>query len=217
MSLTDYEDFLFAACGLDQDDPIVFWRDLSLDQQRYVSFLSNAKTLHIKAPDTDLTLSIAGRRWVNADGHENFPDGEIFTAPVEDSVNGQIRFSFPAMYQGREVEDVRLVFENGQVVKAHAARGMDVLKAMLQADDGAAFAGQFGFGTNTGVTRLIRNPLFDEKMGGTAHLVMGASLPQTGGKNRSSVRWPMMLDLKQGEVLADGEVIYRDGRFLTPD
>jgi aminopeptidase len=216
MSLTEYEDFLFAACGLDQDDPVGHWRALAANQERVISVMPTKKTLRLTAADTDLTFSVENRRWVNAAGKENFPDGEIFSSPIEESVNGQIRFSYPAIYQGREVEDVRLVFENGQVIKAQATRGMDLLKAMLQVDDGSAFVGEFAFGMNPGITRFTRNTLFDEKIGGTMHLALGASLPETGGKNQSAIHWPMVMDLRSGgEVSAEGELIYKDGSFVV--
>jgi aminopeptidase len=215
MSLSDYEEFLFSACGLDQDDPLVHWRNLAQNQERWIEFLSGIKTLRITAADTDLTFSVEGRGWVNAAGQENFPDGEIFTAPLEDSMEGHIRFSFPVVNQGREAEEVRLVFEKGQVVKAQAVRGMDLVKAMLQADEGAAFVGKFAFGTNAGLHRFTRNPLFDLKMGGTIHLGLGASSPGTGGQNQSAYHWDMICDLRPGgEIAADGEVFYRDGKFL---
>ncbi len=215
MSLPDYEEFIFAACALDQANPLQYWRDFAAQQEKYIQFLSNCKSLQIQAEDTNLTLKVEGRRWINCAGRENFPDGEIFTAPIEDSVNGEIRFSYPATYQGREVEDVRLTFEKGQVVKVRAGKGLDFLRAMLEVDDGAPFVGEFAFGTNRGITRFTKNTLFDEKIGGTVHLALGASLPESGGINKSAIHWDMVCDLrKESRISADGEVIYQNGEFL---
>jgi aminopeptidase len=215
LSLTEYEDFLYSACALDQENPVQHWRELADNQQRYVEFLSRAEWLHLKGPDADLKFSVKGRHWINCAGKENFPDGEVFTAPLEESVNGHIHFSFPAVYQNREVQDVRLTFKDGQVVKAEAGKGLDLLRAMIEVDDGAAFVGEFAFGTNRGITRFTRNTLFDEKIGGTVHLALGASLPESGGKNQSSIHWDMVCDLRSGgEVRADDELFYRDGEFL---
>ena len=215
VSLADYEDFLFNDCAIDVEDPVAHWGELHASQDRIITFLSQCKTLRVKAADTDLQLSVDGRNWINCSGHENFPDGEIFTAPLEDYVRGTIRFSYPAVYQNREVEDLRLTFENGQVIRAEAGKGLDFLKAMLETDDGARAVGEFAFGTNPGITQFTRNTLFDEKIGGTVHLALGASLPESGGKNVSALHWDMVCDLRQsGEVFADGELIYQNGRFL---
>jgi len=215
MSLPDFEDFLFAACGLDRDDPVAFWRDLEQAQARWISFLQGIKTLRVTGPDTDLEMRVEGRTWISRAGRETFPDGEIYTSPVEDSVRGQIRFSFPAEFQGREVEDVRLTFQDGQVTRAEASRGLDWLRAVIESDPGASVAGKFAFGTNPGLTRFLRNPLFDDKMGGTMRLGLGASPPGTGGQNASGIHWDLRRDLRPGgEVLADGQVFYRDGQFL---
>ncbi|PZN11446.1 MAG: aminopeptidase [Bacillota bacterium] len=215
MSLADYSEFVFEACFLNEDDPVAAWRDVSRRQQRIVDFLNETRELRVVGEDTDLTLSVAGRRWVNADGHVNFPDGEVFTGPVEDSVNGHIRFSFPGIFQGREIEDIRLRFEDGRVVAAEAARGQDLLEALLGTDEGARYVGEFAIGTNDRIRRFTRNLLFDEKIGGTVHLALGASYPMTGGRNQSAIHWDMICDLRRGgEIYADGELIYRDGKFL---
>ena len=161
-----------------------------------------------------MTLSIKGRLWENCDGHENFPDGEIFTGPVEDSVNGHVRFSYPACEGGREVEDVRLWFEEGKVVKATAAKNEEFLLTMLDTDEGARYLGEFAFGTNEGVQRFTKNILFDEKIGGTVHMALGTGYPETGSENRSAIHWDMICDLRQGgEVWVDGELFAKDGQF----
>ncbi len=215
MSLFDYENFLFTACAVEKDDPVEHWRRLRKDQDSIIQFLSQCKELHVTGVDTDLKFSVAGRKWINCAGTENFPDGEVFTGPVEDSVNGHICFTYPAVYQNREVVNVRLTFENGQVVKAEASKGLDFLKTMIEIDDGASFVGEFAFGTNRGITGFTRNTLFDEKIGGTIHLALGASLPESGGKNISAIHWDMVCDMRSGgEITADGELFYQNGEFL---
>jgi aminopeptidase len=216
MSLREYEDFVFGACLLDRPDPVAAWREVHARQQALCDLLATKRTLRVVAEGTDLTLSVAGRRWTNSDGHRNFPSGEVFTGPVEDSAEGQISFSFPAIYMGREVEGVRLHFERGRVVRATATKGEELLLSLLDMDAGARYLGEFAFGTNEGIQRHTRNILFDEKIGGTVHLAVGASYPDTGGKNQSGLHWDMIRDLRGGgEVYADGELIYSAGKFLT--
>jgi aminopeptidase len=215
MSLREYEEFVYTAMFLDREDPIAEWRAFSKDQQAKVDRLDRVSTLRIVAEDTDLTLSVAGRKWMNSDGHRNFPSGEVFTGPVEESANGVIRFTFPAVRGGQEVEDVRLRFENGRVVEATAARGQDYLNTVLDTDAGARFLGEVAIGNNFGIQRFTKNTLFDEKIGGTCHLAVGSSYLETGGRNDSSVHWDMVCDLRRGgEIHADCEVIHRDGRWV---
>ena len=216
MSLSDFEDFVYHACFLDDDDPVARWQALSKQQERLVQWLKDKHTVHILGPDTDLTLSIAGRVFINGDGHYNFPDGEFFTGPVEDSANGYIRYTFPASFGGRAVEDVRLRFEDGVVVEARAARSQDYLDKMLSLDEGAKRLGEFAFGNNPNVTRFIKNTLFDEKIGGTIHLALGASYPMTGAVNQSALHWDMVCDLRQGgEIRVDDELFSKDGVFVV--
>src|SRR5207302_2026685 len=164
----------------------------------------------------DLSVSVAGRHWISAAGERNFPDGEVFTGPVEDTTRGTVRFTFPAIYGGREVTDVRLVFEGGRVTEATAAKGQDFLRAMLDLDAGARTLGEFAFGLNYDIQQFTRNILFDEKIGGTLHMALGAAYPETGGRNVSGLHWDMILELRNGaEVFGDGEVFYRNRRFLT--
>lgn len=215
MSLSDFEDFAYRACFLDDADPVARWQELSRQQERLVQWLNGKHTVHLRGQDTDLTLSIDGRIFINADGRYNFPDGEFFTGPVENSANGAIRFSFPASYDGRSVEDVRLRFENGVVVEATAAQGQDYLDKMLSLDEGARRLGEFAFGNNSNVDRCTRNILFDEKMGGTVHFALGASIPETRGVNQSALHWDMVCDLRNGsEVRVDGELFCKDGEFV---
>ena len=215
MALAEYEEFVLRAGFLDRDDPVTAWREQSREQARIIDWLADKREIHVRAPDTDLRLSIAGRRFVNADGRKNFPDGEIFTGPVEDSVEGTIRFSYPSMVQGRQVEDIRLWFEGGRVVKATAARNEAFLHRMLETDEGARFVGEFAFGLNRSITRFTGNILFDEKIGGTLHLAIGAGYPETGSRNRSAVHWDMICDLRRdSEVWVDGQLFMKDGEIL---
>ncbi len=214
MSLTDYSDFLFSACGVKDDNYIEFWRKISAEQQEMVEYLKGRKHVRIRGTGTDLSFSIEGRSFINCDGHENMPDGEIFTSPVEDSVEGEIRFSYPVCEGGREIEDIRLRFESGRVVEASAAKNEEYLLEMLDTDDGARRVGEFGIGNNPGIDRFTKAILFDEKIRGTIHLALGLSLPETGGVNKSAIHWDMICDLRQGgEVLIDGEPFLRSGEF----
>ncbi|RLF26720.1 MAG: aminopeptidase [Thermoplasmata archaeon] len=216
MSLQEYEDFVFKASHVDKRDPIGYWMEMKKKQDKIVKLLSKKKVLRVVAKDTDLTLSVEGRKWINSHGKENFPDGEVFTGPVENSANGYITYSFPISHGGREVEDVRLEFKKGKVVKATASKGEKFLHSMLTMDKGASRIGEFAFGTNYGIKKYTKNTLFDEKIGGTIHIAVGSGYPETGSKNRSGLHWDMVCDLrKDGEVYADGELIYKNGRFLS--
>lgn len=218
MSLADYEEFLMKAMFLDKDDPAAAWKTFSNEQQRYVDYLSGVKTLRFVAQDTDLTMAVGGRRWVNSDGHKNFPSGEVFTGPLENSVNGTVRYTFPTAHLGHEVDDVRLTFENGKVVKANAARGLDFLETMLDSDPGARTLGEVAVGNNYGVQRFTRNTLYDEKIGGTFHLALGNAYPETGGTNVSAVHWDMVCDMRPeaggGAIYADGILIHENGQWV---
>ncbi len=214
MSLTEYEDFVYGACMAHLDDPIVHWKQKSQEQQVLVDWLKGKDKVEVKGDHVDLTLSIKGRLFINADGKNNFPDGEIFTGPVEDTANGWIRFTYPAIFGGREVEGVELQFEDGKVVQATATKGEDYLNSVLDTDEGARYLGEFAIGTNEGIQQFTRNILFDEKIGGTIHLAVGASYPDTGGQNQSSVHWDMICDMRAGgEIRVDGELFYKDGEF----
>jgi aminopeptidase len=215
MSLEDYEDFVYGAGHLDDPDPIKTWKQISNRQQALVKFLNKAREIRVVAEDTDLRYRCKGRPWINCDGKENFPDGEVFTCPIEDSVAGHIRFSFPAVHGGREVHGVRLKFEAGKVVRAEADKGQDFLRAMITMDRGASYLGEAAIGTNYNVKQYTKNTLFDEKIGGTVHFALGASLPEAGGRNKSGLHWDIVCDLrKAGEIYVDGDLIQRNGRFL---
>jgi aminopeptidase len=216
MSLREFEDFVYDACLVHEPDPITAWKKISRKQQRLADWLNKGRRIHVVGPDTDLKLNVAGRKWINCDGRQNFPDGEIFTGPIEDSVNGHIRYTYPACHYGREVEDVRLQFKDGRVIKATAAKNEEFLLNMLKADKGARYVGEFAFGTNSGIQRFTKNTLFDEKIGGTIHLALGAGLPESGSKNKSAIHWDMVCDLRQGgEVRVDGTVFLKAGKILV--
>ena len=217
MSLADYEEFLLRAMFLDKDDPAAAWKAFSQEQQRYVDYLNGVQSIRLVARETDVTMSVAGRIWINSDGHKNFPSGEVFTGPVENSVNGTVRFTFPTAHLGHEVDDVRLTFKDGRVVKADAARGLEFLNAMLDSDAGARTLGEVAIGNNYGVQQFTRNTLYDEKIGGTFHLALGNSYPETGGTNVSAVHWDMVCDMRPeaggGAIYADGILIHENGQW----
>ncbi len=219
MSLREYENFVFNAGLLHLPDPIAGWKQLSERQQRLVDVLNKVSEVRVVGKETDLRLGVAGRTWINCNGHENFPDGEVFTGPIEDSVNGTILYSFPAVHHGRECHDIRLTFKNGKVVDASASKGADFLHAMLDQDAGARILGEFAIGTNFGIQRYTKNTLFDEKIGGTCHAALGAAYPETGGKNESGLHWDMVCDLRHEgrRVEADGKTILENGRFVREE
>jgi aminopeptidase len=211
MATEDFAAFVHRALFLDHDDPIGAWGDLRDVQQRLVERLMRASEIRIEAEGTDLTLSVAGRTWINSDGRTNMPSGEVFTGPVETSAEGRIRFGVPSSPRGVEVAGIDLEFREGRVVSARADRGDDVLQAMLATDDGARLLGEIGIGTNFGIDRAVGATLFDEKMGGTVHLALGRSYPETGGTNESAIHWDMICDLRQGGRLsADGVAVQID-------
>jgi len=215
MSLDDYEDFVFGACLPDMDDPVGHWKRFSAWQEKIVTWLEGKEHVRVIGPETDLRLNVAGRTFINCDGKNNMPDGEVFTGPVEDSVEGHVNFSYPTIYQGREVEGVQLWFENGRVVKAKADKNEDFLLQMLDIDEGARYVGEFAIGTNKGITRFTRSILFDEKINGSFHMALGRSIPESGGKNESAIHWDMVCDLRDGgEIWVDDQLLYKNGEFV---
>jgi aminopeptidase len=216
MSLSEFEEFVLDVCFLNDPDPIARWQEISAQQQRLVDWLKGRRRAHIKGDGTDLTLSIKDRIFINSDGKRNFPSGEFFTGPVEDSANGVITFDIPASYDGHTIEGVRLVFRDGKVTEASARQGQAFLDSMLELDAGARYLGEFAFGNNARMTRGIKNTLFDEKLGGTVHLALGASYPETGGLNHSALHWDMVCDLRQsGEVWVDDTLFLKDGKIVV--
>lgn len=214
MSLSEFEDFVYRACHADESDPVAYWKKVRDAQAKIIERIEGHNQVILRGPHVDLTLSIKGRKFVNGCGTHNMPDGEIYTGPVEDSLNGWVNFSFPAIYNGVMVEGVELTFTNGKVVQAKAAKNQAFLLEMLESDPGARYVGEFAIGTNTEVNRFSHNILFDEKIGGSFHMALGAGYPETGSKNKSIIHWDMICGMKDdSEIVADGEVIYRNGEF----
>jgi aminopeptidase len=215
MSLSEYEDFAYGACLPDMNDPVGYWRRFSARQDKIVAWLKGKEHVHVVGPGTDLRLGIAGRPFINCDGRYNMPDGEIFTGPVEDSIEGHAYFSYPAIEGGREVIGVRLWFERGLVVRASAEKNEEYLLKTLDTDQGSRRIGEFAIGTNEGITRATRQILFDEKINGSFHMALGAGYPETGSKNESAVHWDLVSDLRDGgEIRVDGALLYKNGQFV---
>ena len=214
MSLSDYREFVYSAGMLNEEDPVVFWTEEAARQQVLVDWLSGRKDAVLKGENIDLTMSIDGRTFIPCAGDQNFPDGEIFTSPVEDSVNGWVRFKYPALFAGQEIEDIELWFENGKVVKEKAGKNQKLLTSQLNMDEGARYLGEWGIGTNYGITKFTKNMLFDEKIGGTIHLAVGLGFPEAGGKNESGTHWDMLCDMADSEIRVDGDLFYKNGKTV---
>lgn len=215
MSLAEYEDFVYAATYADSEDPVEAWKRIHDEQQTLVDWLKGKEEVIVQGPNADLKMSIEGRDFINADGVDNMPSGEIFTSPVEDSMEGWIRFTYPAIEGGREVTGVELKIEAGKVVEACAEKNEEFLKAMLEVDEGSSVVGEFAIGTNHQIDRFTKNILFDEKLGGTIHLALGAGFKEIGGTNESGVHWDMICDMKDGgRIFVDGELFYDSGKFV---
>jgi aminopeptidase len=215
-SLEDFEDFVYRACHVAEEaEPTAYWKGLEAEQMRLAGSLGGHDRVEIRGPHCDLKFSILDRTFVGSSGVHNMPDGEVFTGPVEESAEGWVRFDFPAIHEGREVQGVEMTFRQGRVVEAKAAKNEAYLLQMLEADPGARYLGEFGVGTNAEIQDFTRNILFDEKIGGTIHLALGSGYPDTGSRNRSAIHWDMLCDMRQGgEILVDGQAVYRDGRFI---
>ncbi len=214
MSLLDYQDFVYRACLLGEEDPLGAWRALAARQDRVIAWLHGRETLRVRGPQADLTVGVRDRKWMSDEGRKNFPGGEVFTSPVEEAVDGHVRFTYPAMHQGREIRDAQLWFEQGRVVRTEAAAGGAYLEEILRLDEGARRLGEFAIGTNPGVTRFTGNVLFDEKIAGTCHMAVGRGFPNLGSRNESAIHVDLVCDLTtDSEISADGEVFYRNGEF----
>ncbi|MGD0235099.1 MAG: aminopeptidase [Syntrophorhabdales bacterium] len=215
LSRSEYADLVFSACFLYSDNPAEEWQKVRASQQHIVDSLNTRRNIRMIGRGTDLSFTTRGRRWINSDGRHNMPSGEVFTSPEEGSVQGKVTFSFPGIYMGEEVEEIVLRAERGEVVKWEAKKGKQLLDKILEIP-GAKRFGEAAVGTNTGIRRFTKNMLFDEKMGGTIHLALGASYPETGGKNESPIHWDLLADMKEdGQIYADGELIYRNGEFIV--
>jgi aminopeptidase len=216
MSLADYEDFYFGACLADDGEPLSAWKRASEECNRLSDWIEGHEEVRVTAPGTDIRLGIAGRKFIPCDGEHNMPDGEFFTGPVEDSVEGEVSFHLPAVIGGREVSGVRLRFEAGRVVDASAERGEEYLLKLLDTDEGARTLGELGIGTNYGIAKGTREVLLDEKIGGTVHMAVGSSYPESGGENESAVHTDLVCDLRLGGKLeVDGVVMQEDGKFIV--
>jgi aminopeptidase len=216
MGVQEYEDFFYRACHADEGtaDPVAHWEGIKQRQQKIIDRIEGHDQVTLRGRNVDLTLSIKGRRFVNACGEHNLPDGEIYTGPVEDSATGWVRFTYPAVYQGRIVEGIELSFEKGKVVQANAQQNQDFLNQMLDTDANSRYIGEFAIGTNYEINRFTRSILLDEKIGGSFHMALGAGYPETGSQNRSRIHWDMICDLRQdSEICVDGELFYRNGEF----
>ena len=214
MSLSEYEHFVFNACKLFEDDSMAAWLGVRQSQQRIVDYLNGCKSVRYVGENMDISFGTEGRIWMNSDGQTNMPSGEVYTSPVEDSVNGVVHFSYPCLYNGHEVEDVTLWVKDGLIEKWQAKRGQDFLDKIFDLPGTRRF-GEAAIGTNYSINRMTKNILFDEKIGGTIHMAIGQSYIQTGGKNQSSIHWDMITDMtKGGEIYADGELIYKNGLFV---
>jgi aminopeptidase len=215
MSLKEYEDFVFGAVHANEADPIAFWKTVESKQQSAVDFMKGKSQVILRGPNVDLTLSVKGRTFMNSFGTFNMPDGEIYTGPVEDSVNGWVRFTYPANYGGTSVEGAQLTFSNGRVSTAKADKNEEFLLKTLDIDDGSHYLGEFAIGTNFDIQQFTGNILFDEKIGGSFHMALGAGYPETGSKNKSAIHWDMICDMrKDSEILVDGELFYKNGQFV---
>ncbi len=217
MSLEEFETFVFSACHVEDpdEDAVAYWQSVRAEQTKLVEHFKGHEVVEVKSPDCELAFSIKDRLFKSAHGTNNMPDGEIYTGPVEESVEGRVRFSFPAVYQGNEVDGVELTFKEGKVIEASAERNQEFLDAKLNTDEGARYMGEFAIGLNYGVKHFSKNILFDEKFGGTIHMALGAGYPQVGSKNESAIHWDMVCDMtRDSQIIVDGEVVYKDGKFV---
>ena len=215
MSLREYEDFVYGAGMLDDPDPVSRWQELAGRQDKYIAWLKGKQRIQVKGPNCDLTVGITDRIFINSCGKRNLPDGEIFTGPEETITEGWVKFTYPAIYQQREVIGAQLEFKHGRVVKADANKGKDFLLSVLDTDAGTRTLGEFAIGTNMFIQKFTRNILFDEKIGGSIHMALGAAYPDTGGVNKSAVHWDLICETRDGtEIMADGVPFYRNGEFV---
>jgi aminopeptidase len=215
MGYLDYRDFAYRAMRLDEEDPAASWRQVCVDQAAAIDSMAGTKQLRLRGSNIDITLSIEGRTFMKDCVGENLPAGEIYTSPVEDSVTGWVRFSYPLLYRGQAIEGLQLWLEDGRVTRFEAESGGDYLEALMALDEGARVFGELGIGTNPDIDRFTKNMLFDEKMGGTIHFALGAGFPEAGGKNESKIHIDMLVDMSDGVIEADGKRVYENGKFLA--
>lgn len=217
MSLEEYEEFVYTAGYLYEADPVAKWKEMEEFQNKWIDYLDTKKELHIITKNTNIKVNIGGRKWINCCGKSNFPDGEIFTSPVEDGINGKITFSYPSIMNGHEFENVCLTVENGKIIDVDCENKTekDKLLSYIDTDEGSRFFGEVAIGTNYAITKHTKNILFDEKIGGSIHMAIGEAFVEAGGKNQSAIHWDMITDMvEQGEIFADGELFYKNGKFI---
>jgi aminopeptidase len=216
MDLLSYFEFVEKALLLDHEDPVEEWLKVEKEQEKICNLLKNAEKIQVLGEDTDLTMLVRGRKWINECGRENLPDGEVFTAPIEDSVNGHIRFTFPGIFQGKEIQNIYLEFKDGKIITSTADKGEDLLRQLLKIEN-ADVIGEFAIGTNYGITQFTKNMLFDEKMGGTIHCALGSGIVEAGSKNESGIHWDILKDMRPtgSKIIADNKVIYKEGKWKT--
>jgi len=214
MDLFSYFEFIKKALFLDKEDPVKEWLQTEKKQEVICNSLKDTEQIQVNGEDTNLTMSVKGRLWLNDCGHINLPAGEIYTAPIENSVNGHIRFTYPGIFQGKEIQNIYLEFKDGKVIKSSADKGDDLLKELLKIDN-ADILGEFAIGTNYGITRFTKNMLFDEKLGGTIHCALGSGIEDAGSKNRCGIHWDILKDmtLPGSKIIADDKVIYEEGKW----
>lgn len=214
MSLSEYEDFVYSAGLLEEPDPVGAWRQEGTKQEELINWLAGKDQVVVSGSNIDLRFSIKERSFISACGKGNFPDGEIFTSPIETSVNGWVRFSYPGIFAGTEIENIELWFEDGKIIKEKATKGQEILMSLLNTDAGSRFLGEWGIGTNYGIRRFTKNMLFDEKIGGTIHFAVGQGFTEAGGQNHSGLHWDMLCDMSDGEIVVAGELFYRNGKTV---
>jgi aminopeptidase len=215
MSFAQYEDFVYRAVHANEDDPVAFWKKVEQEQSKAVKWMEGKNQVILRGPNVDLTLSVKGRKFNNSCGTHNMPDGEIYTGPVEESVNGWVRFTYPAIYGGVAVEGAEITFSNGRVTQVKAQKNQDYLLKMVETDAGARYLGEFAIGTNFEINKFTGQILFDEKIGGSFHMALGAGYPETGSKNKSAIHWDFICDMRtDSEILVDGELFYKNGKFM---
>jgi aminopeptidase len=215
MSLKNYEDFVYKAVYCHKENPVAEWLAIHEEQDRIIKWLTGKKKIAVKSANADVTLSIEGRSFINSSGKNNMPSGEIYTSPVEDSVNGWVKFTYPAITNGREVSGIELKFKDGKVVHATAQKNEEFLLSQLDVDEGSRYLGEFAIGTNYGIQQFTKNILYDEKIGGSFHMAVGNGFLEAGSKNVSAIHWDMICDMRDdGEISADGEIFYQNGKFI---
>jgi aminopeptidase len=215
MSFEEFSQFVYKACKLHEDNPVLAWENIAKKQQQIIDKIKEKKFLHYKGKNTDLKISVENRRWVNCKGTHNLPDGEIFTSPIEESAEGHIYFDIPTSFMGNEVKGLYLAFEKGRIVEARAEKGEKILQEIIKTDEGASKVGEIAFGLNDSINIATKNILFDEKIGQTMHLALGSSYPEAGGLNKSAIHWDLIKDMRESEVYFDNELLYKNGDFIV--